>query len=193
LRNNSGTREVHYRIYDSAGNVSTIMSDTTNFLMPVKVQLSGFRFTVDNEFGYTEQWYWYFKVNGDEAFSRSGSSPFSFSLGTGRTLPADLTYAASVLFDKNSAIPYTYTSYVDVSSSLGTVAIEGIMAEEDGIIDQKTDTGWFTYLTTNARGLSTSWPKFADPNAYALDNDTLTGISILLKYWSGASYAAPGA
>jgi hypothetical protein len=81
LRNNSGTREVHYRIYDSAGNVSTIMSDTTNFLMPVKVQLSGFRFTVDNEFGYTEQWYWYFKVNGDEAFSRSGSSPFSFSLG----------------------------------------------------------------------------------------------------------------
>jgi hypothetical protein len=50
------------------------------------------------------------------------------------------------------------------------------MAEEDGIIDQKTDTGWFTYLTTNARGLSTSWPKFADPNAYALDNDTLTGI-----------------
>jgi len=187
IRNNAGTRRVDCRVYDKAGNYSSIISAFTNYYMPVKVKLTQMTLS-DADYRYlTEQWFWDFDLNGSNAFDRSSSTPFSQGVGFSGLTVTSVTpaYISKFLVDKNSAIPYTATTYVDVTTS-GTVSISGYVGELDGKVTTTTDSGWFSYVTTNAQILTTT----PTTKSFTPSNDTLGGISIGTEYWAYVEYAA---
>jgi hypothetical protein len=198
LRNNSGLREVYYRIYDSAGNYSE-HSDTTNFLMPVNVRLEAIKVDDSNETG-SEEWFWDFDVNGEDAFSRAEASYFSYDIVSGGGVIGLINKLDPVVSipaaykDANSAMPYTSTIPVDVSLPNAPVSISGYVGEDDDRLpNDYTDTDWFTYITMEARNFSSSWPKFTNPLEIDLDAGSyLSGVHIFVKYWTSATYAAMG-
>ena len=203
LRNNSGLREVYYRIYDSAGNYSE-HSDTTNFLMPVNVRLEAIKVDDSNETG-SEEWFWDFDVNGEDAFSRAEASYFSYDIASGGGVIGLINKLDPVVSipaaykDANSAMPYTSTVSVDVSLPNAPISISGYVGEDDDRLgNDYTDTTWITYLMDglvqlDARDLNTSWPKFANPIEIDLDNGaSLSGVHIYVKHWTSAAYAATG-
>ncbi len=195
IRDNAGPRTVYCRATDNVGNVMAgTVSASTNYYLPVKISLTDITVSDADFLALTEQWYWAFSINGSDAFSRSSTTPLSYGVSSAKKITsAAAAYIDKIRVDKNSAIPYTTTRYVDVASSLGTVVMTGYVAEEDGKIDQITDTNWVYYLSTNARTLSLSTdPGSPATGSYALTADTLSGISIGIDYWATVEYAATG-
>ncbi|MDC7222031.1 MAG: Ig-like domain-containing protein [Spirochaetales bacterium] len=200
IRNNAGNREVYCYAYDRAGNWDYV-NDTTNYLMPVNVQLYYIKVGTSHELG-EEDWFWNFDLNhgGDsyDAFSRSSFNSYPYDITGFLNEGTYIGYVAksysvnipAVSGDANSAVPYTYTAYVDVSEASGALSISGYLGEYDGgKIDQRTYESWFTYITTDASTMDTS----STSTSYGLTDGTyLTDVSIGVKYWASVSYASLG-
>ena len=190
LRNNSGLRKVFYQIFDKAGNYSSVYSDTISFQRKVYVMLSSIYLGDDNETG-DEEYYWRFGINGSAyAFYR----PDAYHL-SGIDPPRWMPSVSGVTGYPQAALPYTYSTYVDIASTSGAITIEGRVFEDDGSSGDDTTSAWSYNLSTNVRVIGTTEPTNA--SGYSLPNgtggDDLYDVDIFVKRWGGLPiYAATG-
>ncbi|MDC7223907.1 MAG: Ig-like domain-containing protein, partial [Spirochaetales bacterium] len=185
LRNNAGLRRVYLYVYDRAGN-GRYTYDTINFYMPVEVQLYGFHSDYDYDGGGTEQWYWTLYVNGRSAFVRPEAGAVSYNM------PGILNSASAYFKYASSALPYTYTVNVDVSSSsTDNLSLGGTIWEVDSLINSY-GTFSTTTVDTNLRSLGTSvWAESViQTTAYTITKYYLNYLEVGYYYRAVTAYAA---